>query len=314
MRRSIRTILRIFIAGCNNFVRNAWLSITAMAVMLITLTIILVSIIANATFSNTISDVRDKIDISVFLKDNITPQQREQLVTEIKATNSTKSIEYISKEQALELYKEQNKDNINLQTAISLTDNPLPASLRIKPVDPDNIQPIKEVVDKKENKDLQSANTSYSGDRKEAIDKIAKATSLIKRIGFIGVVTFAVISVLIIFNTIQMAIFDRRDELSIMRLLGASRNYIRGPFLVESFLIGVASAVLSIAICNAMFSVASETLGANSFGLLDLAYSSDYFANNFWKIVGLQLSLGAVIAVGSSFIATGRYLRLRSEK
>jgi cell division transport system permease protein len=314
MRRKLTTFWRVILGGTNNFVRNAWLSAAAMAVMIITLTIVLFSVIANATFSYTVQTIRDKIDISVYLKDDVSNDQRNNLVTNLKKIDNVKAINYISKDQALRNYIQLNKDNIDLQLAISQTDNPLPASLQIKLYDPDHIESIKSYLEKPAIKALQSDETSYSGDRKVAIDKIAKATSFIRKAGIVGVLVFAFISVLIIFNTIQMAIFNRRDELSIMRLLGASRWYIRGPFLVESFLIGVSSAVVSIVLCNAVFSVASSTLNASSFGLLDITYASSYFAAHFWMIVGAQLLLGVIIGVGSSYVATQRYLRIKHGK
>jgi len=314
MNRKLTTLWRIFLSGTNNFVRNAWLSAAAMAVMIITLTIVLFSVIANATFSYTVQQIRDKIDISVYLKDDVTEPQRADLTAGLKKIGNVKSIGYISKEEALKNYIEQNKDNIDLQLAISETDNPLPASLDVKVYNPDQIEPIKTYLEKPDILELQSDQTSYSGDRKEAIDKIAKATSFIRQAGVVGVIVFAFISVLIIFNTIQMAIFNRRDELSIMRLLGAGKWYIRGPFLVESWLIGVASAVVSVVLCNAVFSVANSTLNASSFGLLDITYASNYFAGHFWMIVLSQLGIGMVIGVGSSFVATQRYLRIKDGK
>ena len=314
MNRRMTTLSRVFLSGANNFVRNAWLSAAAMAVMIITLTIVLFSVIANATFSYTVQTIRDKIDISVYLKDEVNDDQRTTLIKDLKKIDNVKAIKYISKDDALKNYIEINKDNVDLQLAISQTDNPLPASLQVKLNDPDHIESIKKFLEKPDILALQSDKTSYSGDRKEAIDKIAKATSFIREAGVVGVLVFTFISVLIIFNTIQMAIFNRRDELSIMRLLGASRWYIRGPFLVESLLIGVASAVISIVLCNAVFSVASSTLNASSFGLLDITYANQYFTKHFFSIVGAQLGLGVVIAVGSSFVATQRYLRVKHGK
>jgi len=311
MNRKLTTLWRIFLGGTNNFVRNAWLSAAAMAVMIITLTIVLFSVIANATFSYTIQTIRDKIDISVYLKDEITEDQRADMIANLKKIDNVKTINYITKEQALKDYIEINKDNVSLQLAISQTDNPLPASLQIKIKDPNHIEAIKAYLEKPDVKALQSNETSYSGDRQEAIDKIAKATSFIRKAGIVGVFVFALVSVLIIFNTIQMAIFNRRDELSIMRLLGAGKWYIRGPFLVESFLIGVSSAVVSVVLCHAVFSVASSTLNANSLGLLDITYASSYFDAHFLNIVGSQLGLGIIIGIGSSFVATQRYLRMK---
>ena len=313
MNRKMTTLWRVFLSGANNFVRNAWLSAAAMAVMIITLTIVLFSVVANATFSYTVQTIRDKVDISVYLKDSVDEPTRQKLISDIKKIENVRDVEYVSKEQALKNYIDINKDNIDLQLAISQTDNPLPASLQIKVKNLDIIADIKTYLEKPEIEALQSDETSYSGDRKEAINNIASATTFIQRAGVVGVIVFTLISILIIFNTIQMAIFNRRDELSIMRLLGASKWYIRGPFLVESLLIGVSSAVISIVFCNAIFSINPSSLGITSY-LLDLNYANRYFLGHFWTIVGLQLLLGLAIGVESSFVATQRYLRIKHGK
>lgn len=307
-RRSVM-LWRIVLGGFTNFLRNAWLSIAAMAVMVVTLSIVLFSFIANATFSHTIEDIRNRIDVSVFLKDDVTDEQRHQLTEELLNLDNVRDVQYINKDQALEEYRKLNEDNVDLQLAITQTDNPLPASLRLKLHNPDLLEDLRTFLEQPDIKNLQSDETSYSGDRKEAIDKIARATTFIRQAGIVGVLIFAAISVLIIFNTIQMAIFNRRDELNIMKLLGASRNYIRGPFLVESALIGIFSALISVALCKGIFSIASNTLDASTFGLLDIAYSGTYFVDRFWSILGIQLGLGILIGISSSYIATRRYLK-----
>jgi len=313
-KRWLITIRRIIRSGCVNFVRNAWLSIAAMAVMLITLTIVLFSVIANATFSNTVQQITDKIDISVYLKDDVSQQATNKLVNDVKTLPNVKSVTYISKEQALTNYKAQNASNTDLLVAISQTDNPLPATLDIKPKDPNKIGDIKTYLDKPEIQSLQSDPTSYSGDRKEAVDKITHATSFMRKAGVIGVLVFAIISMLIIFNTIQMAIFNRRDELTIMRLLGASTSFIRGPFVVESVLYGIFAAIVSVVLLNGLFAVSSSTLQASSLGLLDINYANEYFAQHFWVFLTLQLMVGIFIGAASSIIATRRYLRFKSPK
>lgn len=295
-----------------NFIRNAWLAVAAMAVMVITLTIVLFSVIANATFTETIRQITDKIDVSVYLKDSVDKPRTEKLIAEVKTIDNVKSVEYVSKDDALKRYQQQNKDNLDLLLAISQTDNPLPATLQIKPKDPNQIQQIKSFLEKKEIKELQSEETSYSGDRKEAIDKITQATKFFREAGFIGVVVFALISMLIIFNTIRMAIFNRRDELAIMRLLGASTWYIRGPFVVETIIYGVVAAILSVTFCNILFSVSSSAFGASSLGLLDIRYANNYFASHFWLILLVQMIIGIVIGATSSIIATRRYLKFKT--
>src|SRR5690606_37115769 len=128
------------------------LAIAAMAVMVITLTIILFSFIANVTFTNTIQQITDKIDISVYLKDDIAADEarRNTLINDLKEMSNVKEVNYLSKEDALATYKEANKDNVDLLLAISQTDNPLPASLQIKPVDPNRIEEIRTYLEKPE--------------------------------------------------------------------------------------------------------------------------------------------------------------------
>lgn len=305
---------RIVKTGLINFVRNAWLGIAAMAVMVITLTIILFSIIANATFANTIQQITDRIDVSVYLNDSVTIKQRDELVNNLKGLENVEGVTYISKDQALVIYKQQNVGNSDLLTAISQTDNPLPASLQIKPRDPNRIEEIRTYLEKGDIKALQSDETSYSGDRKQAIDKITSATSFFRQAGIAGIIIFAIISMLIIFNTIQMAIFNRRDELTIMRLLGASTNFIRGPFIVESILYGLVSGVLSIIIIQALFTISARTFDATSLGILDIDYSNTYFKDHFFAFLGLQLGVGVLIGAISSLIATRRYLKFKSSK
>lgn len=314
MKRRFITFGRIIRTGMVNFVRNMWLAIAAMAIMIVTLTIILFSIIANATFANTVAQITSKIDVSLYLKDTTTSDQTQDLLKKLKALPSVSKVTYLSKDQALQAYQQQNAGNVALLQAINETDNPLPATVRIKPVDLNGIDSIRKFIDKPEILALQSDPASDSGDRRAAIDKITHATNILQRAGVGAVLVFATISVLIIFNTIQMAIFNRRDELQIMRLLGASTSFIRGPFVVESIIYGVLSAVISILIINAIFITASSSLQATSFGLLDISYSQTFFESHYWMLLLLQLALGILIGAASSVIATRRYLKFKTPK
>jgi cell division transport system permease protein len=302
---------RIFKSGFVNFGRNIWLAIAAMAMMGITLTILLFAVVANATFSHTITDITSHIDVSVYLKDTVTEQQRNDLIDHLKSVDNVQAVGYVSKDQALKNYRQQNINNADLLAAISATDNPLPASLVISPTDPNKLSSIKDYLDKPDIKALQSDPTSYSGDRKAAIDKIAQATHFFRQAGIVGIAVFIVISMLIIFNTIRMTIFNRRDELVIMRLLGATPGYIRGPFIVETMLYGVVAAAISLVICGALFAVASSTLQASSLGLLDISYSGDYFKKNLGLILTTQILAGILIGALSSTVAARRYLKLK---
>lgn len=302
---------RIIKNGVVNFGRNVWLAIAAIAMMCITLTILLFAIISNATFNHTIGDLTSHIDVVEYLKDSVTPAQRDKQLYQLKQLPNVKYVQYTSKEQALKAYEAENTNNPTLLAAISETDNPLPASVEIWPNDPNKLQDIQNFLNKPSQAALQSDPTSYSGDRKAAIDNITSATHFFQQAGIIGIIVFIIISMLIIFNTIRMAIFNRRDELIIMRLLGATPAYIRGPFIVETMLYGAVAASVSLIIVWALFRVASSTLQASSLGLLDIGFSSDYFNTHLVSILTIQIVVGILIGAASSAIATRRYLKIR---
>ncbi|HWT55966.1 MAG TPA: permease-like cell division protein FtsX [Candidatus Microsaccharimonas sp.] len=314
MHRKYITFMRIVHTGIVNFIRNASLAIAAMAVMIVTLTIVLFSLVANATFGNTIQQITNKINVSVYLQDSVTPAQTKQLVNDLQKQPNVKSVEYLSKDQVLKQYVSQNANNVTLQQAINETSNPLPATIHVYLKDLNQIKSVETYLLKSDKKKLQTSDSpSYSGNLKEAIDNISHATNILRKIGIIAVGIFALVSALIIFNTIQMAIFNRRDEIQIMRLLGASTGYIRGPFIVESAIYGLLSAVVSVLIINSVFVAASSTLQASSLGLLDIGYATTYFDSHFWKFLGLQVAIGMLIGTISSVIATRRYLKFKTK-
>jgi cell division transport system permease protein len=222
-------------------------------------------------------------------------------------------VSYTSKQQALKNYIADNVNNSDLLAAVSQTDNPLPASLTIKPLDPNKLQDIQDFLERPSQTALQSDPTNYSGDRKKAIDNITHATRFFQQAGIIGIIVFIIISMLIIFNTIRMAIFNRRDELIIMRLLGASTSFIRGPFIVETMLYGAVAAGISLIAVWTLFRIASSTLQASSLGLLDIGYSSRYFSDHLFSILTIQILVGILIGAASSGIATRRYLKLNRQ-
>lgn len=308
------TLWRVAHTGIVNFMRNISLAVAAMAVMVVTLTIVLFSLITNATFANTIQQITNKIDISVYLQDSTTEAQAKQLMNQLQQRPEVKKVEYLNKQQALQSYINQNKSNTNLVTAATESGNPIPATILVFPRNLNQIQSIKDFLDHPDNHALQTADSpSYNGDRKEAIDNITHATDVLRKIGVVTVVVFAIICALIIFNTIQMAIFNRRDEITIMRLLGASTWYIRGPFVVESAIYGLLSAVFSVLIVNSAFLASSNALQASSLGLLDINYANQYFDAHFVRFLTLQIAIGILIGTVSSVIATRRYLKFKTK-
>jgi len=314
MKRRLITTGRIVRTGFANFFRNASLALAAMAVMVVTLTIVLFSVVANAALTHTVAQFTGKIDISIYLNNSVTDAQRTGLMDTLKALPQVRAVGYVSKDEALAQYKEANKANKNVLEALNETGgNPLPASIEVTPTDPAAIDQIQQVLGRPEVTALEDAQagTSYSGDHKKAVDNIARAARILKQVGVVAVIVFGIVSMLIIFNTIQMAIFNRRDEITIMRLLGASTWFIRGPFVVESIVYGVISAFISVGALYLLFMLSSAALQASSFGLLDIGYASSYFYDHFLLLLTLQLTVGIVIGAASSSIATRRYLKFK---
>lgn len=314
MNRRLNTYWRILHTGTVNFMRNVTLAVAAIAVMVVTLTIVLFSVITNATFENTIAQITEKISVSAFLLDSTTEEQAKTFVVAIKEQPEVSKVEYLTKSQALQNYISQNKENVNLATAASTAGNPIPATIHVYPKNLNDTRTITAFLKTPENAKLQTPDSpSYNGDRKQAIDSITHATNVLRKIGIVTVVTFAVICALIIFNTIQMAIFNRRSEITIMRLLGASTGYIRGPFVVESAIYGFLAAIFSILIVNSAFLASSNALQASSLGLLDINFANQWFDAHFWELLLMQIAIGIILGTVSAVIATHRYLKFKTK-
>jgi len=309
MKRSTTTMLRIFRYGLDNFRRNAWLTTAATIVMTITLLIVITTAFARFVFNDTIDQVRQKIDISVYLKDEATSSQVQKFVGEIKQVPLVTSVTYTSKDQARQNFESQNKGEFsNLQALSELgSDNPFPASLKIKTKDPNKLDDLNSVINK--NKPLLDASTptSYSGERKAAIDKIADVSRFAEMAGLVAAGVFVVISVMIVFNTIRMAIFNRRDEIEMMKLIGAEKRFIRGPFIVEAAMYGILAAIVSFVLIYAV--ILSR---ANDLAQFEIVVNGTIQFFRSWPVLIFlgQVLVGILIGVFSAQLAIRRYLKL----
>src|ERR1035437_9030004 len=209
---------RVLHAGSRNFMRNAWLSTAATAVMTITLTIIVISFISNSALTSTIKGVTDKIDVSIYLNDSVTPDQRDAFQKALESSSNVQSVHYRSKDEALSLYKAQNQNNATVLQGLQFAGNPLPQSFQVKAKDPKHLDSIIAVSSLPQYSGLldPTAPPSYSGQNKDTINRIVRISNFFKSTGLFASVIFVIISTLIIFNTIRMAIFTRREEIEIM--------------------------------------------------------------------------------------------------
>jgi cell division transport system permease protein len=308
MRRKWITVTRICRYGLANFARNAWLTTAATVVMTVTLTIILATFTLHLVFNDTLTDIRQKIDISVYLADNITDQQKIELTNALKSVSSVTTIDYISKAQARQDYVNQNSGDQQQLEALSVLgdSNPFPASLKVHVSNTDHLNDISKLVAEKKYQSYQSKPASLNGSRKDAIENIARAAQFSEIAGLAVSGLFLVLSIMVIFNTIRMAIFNRRDEIEIMKLIGAEKSFIRGPFIVEACLYGIFAAVVAITIMYLVLLSAGP--GLTNYGV-NITPTIKFFSQYPALIFVGELLAGILIGIVSSFLAIRRYLR-----
>jgi cell division transport system permease protein len=299
---------RVVHAGSRNFLRNAWLSTAATAVMTITLTIIVISFISNSALTSTIKGVTDKIDVSIYLNDNVTQDQRGAFQKALAADPNVQSVHYRSKEEALTNYKGQISGNQKLLEGLQLTGNPLPASFQVKAKDPKHLDTIIAVTNQTQFKPLMdpTAPPSYSGQNKDTINRIVRVSNFFRTSELVASVLFVIISTLIIFNTIRMAIFTRREEIEIMKLVGATNWFIRGPFVFEAALYGIIAALIAVVLSYTLLLGGGPKLGS----YVNVQSTISFFRSYPALIILGELVIGIFIGAFSSLLAMTRYLKL----
>jgi cell division transport system permease protein len=309
-RRQWITFLRMCRYGVNNFTRNAWLTIAATAVMTITLFVIFVSVIAQNIMADTLQTVRDRVTMSIYLSTDATREEVGKVVDEVENLSSVTNVTVQSPEEAREVFVQRNRNDPQTLEAISEATNRLPWTLSIRVVD---INDTSELVELVENNEVVAASIdpnrepSFAGTRRDAIETIARTAAFAQQVGIIVSVVFVAISTLIIFNTIRMAIFNRREEIQMMKLIGAERSFIRGPFIVEAVVYGFFAAILATVIGYSLFTLAAPALREADVAINGTLDTVTLYAG--FVLLGM-IVIGAIIGIISSLLATRRYLKL----
>lgn len=310
LKRRWITFVRMCRYGVNNFSRNAWLTIAATAVMTITLLIIFSTIVARTILINTVSDLQQKVDVSIYLEDKTTPKQVDVLTKKLHDLPEVADVSYISTDQARKDYIRQNKPSIEELDSLAELDNPFPQTLRVNPKSLNDLRSIEKLVST--DKDFQEAlsaehQPSFAGERRESIDNIGRGVHFAERVGLAASAVFISISILIIFNTIRMAIFNRKEEIEMMKLIGAEKSFIQGPFIVEAVMYGFVAAILAFII--GMVGLASLESKLKDYGVaVGDVYDFTLTASPF-IILGL-IAIGALIGIISSFFAVRKHLKI----
>lgn len=310
-RRQWITFLRMCRYGINNFSRNAWLTIAATAIMTITLLVVFVTLAARNVLLDTVTEIRDKVDMSIYVKTDTTDQDIAKIKQSLLGLKSSvRAVTYVTPEQAREDFAKSNAGDAGTLNALNEATNEFPGTFRIKPVDINKTDELKHFVDTdptlKKNIDPNRA-PSFAGDRRTAIQNIGRWVSFAEQAGLVASVIFIAISSLIVFNTIRMAIFNRRDEIQMMKLIGADRSFIRGPFIVEAVVYGFIAAILATGLGVALLYASKNTL--LSYGIV--IDSTTKLVTVYAAVVLLgMMVLGALIGIVSSLLATRRYLKI----
>lgn len=300
---------RILAAGLTGFIRNRTVSLSSIFILTITLGLIASLFLFNSVFNYSVDQVKSKVDISIYFK----PDAEESHITSVRAAiqklPEVDQVIYSSKDQILEDFKVKHaNDQVTLEALSELNSNPFGATLAVKAKDTDMYD---EIITKINGGNVLGAASSsvdsinYS-DIKTSIDRLTNIVNWLSNIGFILTVIFMMMSVMIVYNTVRLAIFTFRDEISVMKLVGASNFYIRGPFIVESAIYGLIASVITVALCYpATLWISNKTVtffeGFNIFS---------YYKENVFVLFFILLICGVTVACISSVLAVRKYLKV----
>lgn len=299
-------IKRIFKSGITSFVRNSFVSLAAVFVMTMTVTIIGSLMFLNGIVSEFIGYVEDKVDVNVYFVTSASEDSIQSLATEIKNLPEVSYVEYTSRDTALAEFRERHQDDqLTLQALDELDENPFGAAFSIKAKEPSQYEGIAQYLNDRQ---TDSSGASFIdsvnyAQNKTVIDQLQKLTTYVERFGFAIIILFSLASILITFNTLRLAIYTAREEISVMRLVGASNTYIRGPFIVEGTLYGLISGAIALALFFPVtYALKDATLAAFGTNIFTI------YVSQFVAFLFTLLLVGAVLGAVSSFLAVRKYL------
>lgn len=298
-------LTRIIKAGATSFWRNIWLSAATVSIMVLSLIVMTGLLFLNVFTDVVIKELQARIDISVYFKLDTRENDMFAVRDELRAISEVERVEYVSRDDALKQFQERNKENsILIQALEEIGKNPLKASLNVKAKDPTQYASIASFLERPKFQAFIDKVTYRQN--ATAIERLVNIVTATRKGGLAITLGLIATAVLVAFNTIRIAIYTSRDEIGVMRLVGASNWFVRGPFLIEGILYGAVAACLTLIVAYPTVAVLAPKLTAFLGGMNML----DYFKANFWTILALELGVGVGLGVFSSFIAIRRYLRV----
>ncbi|MBP9682374.1 MAG: permease-like cell division protein FtsX [Bacteriovorax sp.] len=298
---------RIIRAGVVGFVRNGVISLASLLTVTITLSVLTSIVISRAALFNSLEQIKDKVDITVYFISGTPEEEITSLKTEIEKLPEVELVGYISAEEALDSFKLRHEDDyLTLQALEELDENPLGASINIKAKETSQYESISTYLES--DKVLTTNGTSIIEkinyyQNKQVIERLNSIIDGAEKLGVILTLILVLISVAITYNTIRLAIYISREEIGIMRLVGADNLYIRGPFVVQGIMYGVISSVVTILI----FVPITLWLGAKMSYFLGTDLFNYYTSNLFWIFL-VNFFFGIILGILSSTLAVRKYL------
>ena len=299
----LTTLSRVIKSGWLSFWRNRWLSSTAVSIMSLAILGLTSLLLVNVLVDSLTANLEDKIDISVYFNLETEEAQILNLRGELIKLTEVKSVEYISVEEALQRFKEKHKDNqVLMQSLEELEKNPLEASLNIKAQQASQYESIVNFFNQGDYNSIVDK-INYL-ENKAVITRLSSITDTIRQTGFIILIILGLMAILVSFNTIRLTIYSSRKEIKVMKLVGASNWFVRGPFVVEGALYGVIAALISLLILFPLVWYISPKITSYLPGT-DIFY---FYQTNFFLLFFLQMAVGIVLGTASSLVAVRRYL------
>lgn len=299
----VTSFRRVVRAGFVGFWRNAYVSLASIFVITVALFVIGSTILIDQLLTVSLTQLQAKVDINVYFVTTAAEGDIDSLINSVKALPEVERVTFTSREEALKQFRAKyNGDTTTMQALDELKDNPLGSTIAIQAKETSQYESINRFLTEANNPVVDRINYA---DNRESIEKLSAIIAAVKQASFVTLIVLLVAAVMITFNTIRLAIFTAKEEISIMRLVGASNMYIRGPFMLQGLMYGLISGVLALLILYPIVMwLGPKTAVFFEFNLFD------YFVSNFSYIFGVLVGIGVSLGLVSSVLAVARYLRV----
>jgi cell division transport system permease protein len=297
---------RIFRSALTGFWRNSIVSLSGVLMMVLTLFVISTVLLSTALLQSSLDEIKKKVDVNVYFERSTTAEEMKIVEDALRAMPEVAYVESVSADQALTEFKESYAGNEPVLRALeAVGENPLGGSLNVKAVDPSSYKSVADYLSANYPERASIVRKVNYNENKVAIDRLGEMISAGKALGGAIALIYILISIIIVFNTIRLTIYISRDEIGVMRLVGASPMYVRGPFIVVGALYGAVAALITLLILLPL------TYWFGPFTMRFFASTSvfEYFLSNMIIISLVLLGAGILMGAISSALAVRRYLR-----